>query len=354
MIDEKTRCERFRGACAGLALTFVLFGCEGPPDDLIWQGGAALFCPPPNVCGPAPTTLATGVTPTSIVSDGSTLWFTNFSPGTGPKVIRMPAVGGTMTTVVSGSMHSVSIRRSGQRVYWSNFDSDAGVFALPTKTTTPRQVLADMNDQNQTQGLAVARTPNAPSTDVHIYWANATTAHLWDIHQFADPNFPGLLSYSVTSLLPPIDPFDGTNYYPFSVTVDKKRVYFIEDSRTLQSVSRSGGATTRLDDHTEDINALATDGTSLFYVKGGLIKKLPVGGGEATTFSGADGTVTAMTVKDGYLYWTCSTCGTVTKQRIAGGLTVYLANGQTSPACIAVDDTYVYWGTTDALKRVLR
>jgi hypothetical protein len=161
------------------------------------------------------------------------------------------------------------------------------------------------------------------------------------------------VSYSVTSLLPPIDPFDGTNYYPFSVTVDKERVYFIEDNRQIQSVSRSGGATTRLDDHAER-QAIATDGTSLFYVEEGLIRKLPVGGGERETFSGADGTVTAMTVKDGFLYWTCSTCGTVQKQRIAGGLTVYLANGQDSPACIAVDDTYVYWGTTDALKRVRR
>jgi hypothetical protein len=353
MIEQWVRCERFRWAGAGLALTFVLFGCEGPPDDPVWQGRAALFCPPPNVCGPAPTTLATGVTPTSIVSDGTTLWFTNLSAGLGPKVLRMPAAGGAMTTVASGSMHSVSIGRSSSRVYWSNFDMDAGVFALPRNTTDARQVFADMNDQNQTQGLAVARTPNAPSTDVHLYWGNATTAHLWDIHQFPDPSSPGGVSYSVTSLLPPIDPFDGTNYYPFSVTVDKERVYFIEDNRQIQSVSRSGGATTRLDDHAER-QAIATDGTSLFYVEEGLIRKLPVGGGERETFSGADGTVTAMTVKDGFLYWTCSTCGTVQKQRIAGGLTVYLANGQDSPACIAVDDTYVYWGTTDALKRVRR
>lgn len=352
------------GRVSCLLLIPILLGCDAPPDDPTWQGSAGLvyaptlepvLCPPWG-CLPAPTVIATNVRPTSIVSNGTTVWFTSTFDLLGPKVVKVPAGGGATTTIVSGNVHSVSIGLNGSRVYWSNWGgaaSSQGVWSVSTGGAVPSQVYAQTNDTEQVQGLAVAPTLGGLPGDVHVYWANAYKARLYDVHQYPHPWFPWLLFTSTTSVLPDTDPADGTNYYPFSVTVDLLNLYFIEDNGVVKQVPRSGGPDTQLDTGAET-KPIATDGASVFYVKGGQIKEVPVGGGAVTDFANALGTISAMTVRDGNLYWACSTCGTVVKKPIAGGGAVTLAAGQTSPGAIAVDDTHVYWGTTTALKRVAK
>ena len=51
---------------------------------------------------------------------------------------------------------------------------------------------------------------------------------------------------------------------------------------------------------------------------------------------------------------TCPGCGTVSKQAVSGGGVTTLASNQSSPNCLAVDATYVYFGTSNALKRIAK
>jgi hypothetical protein len=100
--------------------------------------------------------------------------------------------------------------------------------------------------------------------------------------------------------------------------------------------------------------ALAIDGSTLFFEQGTDIKQISVAGGAVSTFAAGVGTVSAMVARSGVLYWACGSCGTVVKQAVGGSTSILLASGQANPRSLAVDDTHVYFGTSSALKRVVK
>jgi hypothetical protein len=121
--------------------------------------------------------------------------------------------------------------------------------------------------------------------------------------------------------------------------------------------------------------SIASDGTTVYFTTGAdgfdpKVLKVPAAGGKMTGLLSdstnnfgaigmaggwvfwADCKISSMTVRNGSLYWTCSSCGTVMKQAIAAGSATTLATNQTSPKAVAVDDGHVYWGTSNDLWRV--
>jgi hypothetical protein len=208
----------------------------------------------------------------------------------------------------------------------------------------------------QVQNLAVAFNLFAPAGDVHALWGDSATGQLYDVHYAVSPYLPGVTFLSTKPLLPYSEgepkPCQGHNCYPWSVAADHVNVYFVDDmDGYVYRVPWAGGTPSTLAmDAT--VGPIATDGASVFFVKSGSIRKVPVGGGAETDFAPAGGTISSMKARGGVLYWTCSTCNTVMKQTIAAGGATTLASGQTGANAIAIDDTYVFSGTTTALKRL--
>jgi hypothetical protein len=356
-----------RGAGGILLGALVLCGCGQPEDSVststseqqilpgesVQPGGSG--CPPWLYCPPVPTVLASDVKPTSIASDGTTVFFTNDFDLGGPKVLKLPAAGGATTTLLSGWSSYGSIRIAEGKALWVEWGSDSigGLWWVRTSGGQPAKAFSYHNDTNQPQNLAVLPAPGVPLAGVQAFWGNDYAAKLYSV-QLQDW-FNNMVLVSTTALVAGnqcgFQP-SKVNCYPHSVAADSTNVYFEDDLYGwIYRLPWAGGDPTLLDTGAT-IAPITTDGSSVFYVKGGFIRKLPVGGGAATNFAPAGGTISSITARNGTLYWTCSTCQTVMKQPIAGGGASTVAAGQSSPTAIAVDDTYVYWGTTTALKRL--
>jgi hypothetical protein len=359
------------GAAAALMLVPLLQACGEEPEPVGAVEGALLQpqqgsaqssspggCPLWLQCPPVPTTLATAVKPTSIVSDGTTLWFTNNYDMIGTRALKMPVAGGVPQSLVSGTTYHDSIGLGAGRVFWAETGtSTGGVWSALTSASVGTNISPAIDDLQRPQNLEVRVTPHALPGDVHAFWGSDYKAQLYDVHYQVSPLFPGLVFLSTTPLLPSSSSVllckgGSALCYPWSVTADNTNVYFgDDDAGYIYRIPWAGGAPVQLTQG--DIKSLiTTDGTSVFFVKSGFIRQVPVGGGLVTTFAPVSGTISSLKTRGGILYWTCSDCGTVMKQSIGGGAATTLASGQISPRAIAIDDTYVFWGTTTALKRI--
>jgi hypothetical protein len=101
---------------------------------------------------------------------------------------------------------------------------------------------------------------------------------------------------------------------------------------------------------------IATDGKSVFYGQEeptqAVVGSVPIDGGSPTTLytrpcepgdGGAVGTCVARVATDGaFVYFTAGD-GFVRKVPAEGGASVVIAEGQTHPFAVAVDDACVYW-----------
>jgi hypothetical protein len=294
-------------------------------------------------------TLSSGVRPTSIALDGSNAYFTNsFSPTN--ELDQVPLAGGALTIRATTTAIMTSVVRLGSTLYWANIahiGSAGGAWKINTAGGSAVQISSHDNDLVSPQALLAYTTGSGITKTTHVLFGNALAAKLYDTRI-------STFGTSEKSLLPDVDPVTMHNYYPFTLVRDAASVYFLHDSGGgVFKAPLSGGAATKLVSPAEP-KPLAIAGTTLFFMQGSDIKQVSSSGGAVTSFASAGGTVTAMAVSSGSLYWTCSSCGNVVKKPLGGGAKTVLASGQTSPSAIAVDATHVYFGTSNALKRVLK
>jgi hypothetical protein len=239
-------------------------------------------------------------------------------------------------------------------VFWTETSDETGggVWAESASGNQAFSVYDAIDVEPNTHDLAVATDAFGHT---HAFYASnpapPNVAQLYEVHYSS-------FFWVRTPLLPQLNPSTMHPYWPRSAVVDASNVYFIGEDEgalgTLYRVPRSGGTPTALASGVGNGTAfgpLATDGASVFYLKGGAIMRIPVGGGAETTFAPAVDFVADMTVHEGALYWACYSCGTIVKQPIDQGPAVILASNQASPSCIAVDDSFVYWGTDSALMK---
>jgi hypothetical protein len=91
----------------------------------------------------------------------------------------------------------------------------------------------------------------------------------------------------------------------------------------------------------------------LYFQMGGSLVTMSGLGGAITTLVPNVDTISQIVEHNGVLYWTSGAKGTVSELSLTPGSSRgVLASGQTNPQALAVDDTWVYFGTTTALKRI--
>ena len=142
------------------------------------------------------------------------------------------------------------------------------------------------------------------------------------------------------------------------MTLDAQNAYFVSDGYVAQpnavyQLGRSGGTPLRLglaDEHFP----VAVYGSNVYFVPGNSIATAPVGGGTQATFVTDAGPPTTFAVDGSTLYWTCTSCGTVSKHGFTGGTTTTLASGEHAPEYLAVDAARLYRGATGAIRYKLK
>lgn len=338
-------------SCLGLAWVTALAGCAGADpnqtsteDPGVEQGA---LCKPP-MCHPGPATLVSGVAPTSIALSGTTAYFTNaYSPLN--ELDSVPITGGTKTVMTSSITSMTSVQLFGSTLFWADISAgsaNAGTWYMAASGGTPTQIIQRTNDLVSGQAIAVYGTGSTLfSRRTHVLFADPLVAKLFD-------DQISLFAKTEVSLLPNVDPTTMLDYYPFSIVIDGSNVYFTHDSGGgLFRAPLGGGPATMLVSGVARA-ALAISGSTLYFEQGTSINRIAVTGGAVSTFANAACTVSALVATGDTLYWACPT--TVVKQSLVGTLSTTLASGQDGPRSLAVDASYVYFGTASALKRIAR
>lgn len=139
---------------------------------------------------------------------------------------------------------------------------------------------------------------------------------------------------------------------PTAIVTDSASVFWtdIYDDALLKA-PKTGGAPTSLANFGAG-TSLATDGISVFWSTGVNIAKIPVAGGITTVLVSGQADVNALAVDNDSVYWlkagtwngsTYNKDGSVMKVAMTGGATTVLVAGQNLPVAIAVDGSTVYW-----------
>jgi hypothetical protein len=209
---------------------------------------------------------------------------------------------------------------------------------------------------------------------------------------------PNATSYSVAILTVPIlggTPATAVSSPVYAFTIDSSSIYWWTGSSTyFMSMPFGGGASDLFTIGHECWDISVSDGYVYCCDSIGLIMRVPVGGGSATTLATGvgflseglavnstnlywtrnssiwslpvtGGTPVAVATNQGalgvpppvldasFVYWT--TAATVMRAPLAGGSSVELASGQNSPIGLAIDAGSLYWmNTNGSLMRVTK
>lgn len=314
----------------------------------------------PNLCPfcPRTWTLVSGATPTGLAVTSSAVFW---SGGTGSPgnwqigIFTAPIGGGTPTQIYSAPTLDTpdSLVAAGSSLYFQQPGINAGTWTLPQSGGTAVKLTSISDLGEQRQGVAGQQSRSAGPlffTFTTIVSGDPSNSHLW---KFA---WSTLSPHWGTTTLLDFDRMDNLGlYYPDNVTTDSKNAYFVagrysgSSTNAVYQMSLSGG-TPLLLGMANYQSPIATNGTNVYFVSGNSILTVPIGGGTQATFAIDGGQPTTFAVDAGTLYWTCTSCGTVTKQSFGGGAATTIAAGEHAPEFLATDATNVYWGVTGAIR----
>jgi hypothetical protein len=160
----------------------------------------------------------------------------------------------------------------------------------------------------------------------------------------------GILQASVTELAADIAPVDPTGSLPpCDLTADSNALYYVRATGQLGQndfvrLPKDGGNASVL--HTGSGFAVTVDGSDL-YISGSLLQRIPTAGGAVVSLGASTPRCIALDATD--VYWVAgnSSSGTLKRLPKTGGPAVDVASlGSGSQFCVAVDETHVYWTKT--------
>jgi hypothetical protein len=281
-------------------------------------------------------------TPTWLVSDGTTLFWTT---GATPALLAMPVEGGAVTVLLEGPITNNPIpnRVDCSACAFLGVD-DVNVYILESNSLVriPKNGAAATLVNEPGAGVVAATTLGGIA-----YWLENADGHNYGeprskVAVKSAPLLGGARS-SIANLASPDLP-------PSDLAVTATSVFFGVETVELfefpMSGVSAGGATqvtpggpmfmtcTSITSDTNSIYCAESDGFNLVIANDGTATSL----GPAATSS-------YIVFDDTYAYWAdMTTVGTIMKAPKAGGGTATVIARDTSPTAIAVDATSVYWG----------
>jgi hypothetical protein len=140
-----------------------------------------------------------------------------------------------------------------------------------------------------------------------------------------------------------------------AIAVDGTSVYFVNggvptgSTPGIDKLPTSGGSSTGITSGQTAPSALALDASHVYWTTwgdagtGGTLKSAPTGGPPSTTLASNLSGPAAVAVDAVNVYFTEGTAGRVSKVPLAGGTPVVLASDLAFPGAIAVDAQDIYW-----------
>ena len=255
--------------------------------------------------------------PTAILVRGETVYYT-----TGTEVMSMPAAGGRPVMLASGQRNVVALAADDQRLYWAaaghgayeGLPPDGQIFSIPL-AGGPATTLA-----------AAQPWPRALTVDdVNVYWTSGTVSANGAQTTPTDGKIlalskdgTGTLMVVTGGLDTPVGLAAASGWVAFATTLTSGGTGLSRPgtgySSQISAVARTGGAPVTLALTDRDVPAIATDGSSVFWIAGSTV-------GIDDTFD--DGTINSVP--------------------LAGGAVKVLASGQPAPRQMVLVDDQLYW-----------
>ncbi|MFT3924506.1 MAG: hypothetical protein QM778_18350 [Myxococcales bacterium] len=316
----------------------------------------------PTVFNPCPSgALLVGTKkPTGLAANDQLVFWSSAPDAAGAAVFKIPVTGGAASTVVWSHTspfpaYVTSLAIDPVNVYWFNADFDPNdphnsisfpytLWHAPQAGGTAASLF-----QGQTDTPTMPLQGLAPSSTSQSVYAALTVSGIRRASYLSFLNIHTWLNSAIE--------LNGIPWYPFDLTVDTQNVYFSDNvagslyQRPL-SLAADDPNVIHLGDAIATPNSpLANYNGRLYYASGNSIKSVPSGGGgQPSTFATDSGPPTSFAVDGANLYWTCTKCGTVSKQAFGGGAATVLAFNQSSPKFVAVNSTDVFWGTSSSIR----
>jgi hypothetical protein len=267
----------------------------------------------------------------SMAVDATTLYWsttTGLAPGSGT-IVSLSLSGGAPVTLAMGGEWLRAIAIDDSNVYWTDYYG--GLVSKVPKAGGNPVVLA--SQQEKAIGIAV--------DDTNVYWSNAT----------------GIMKVGKAGGTPEMIAYQQPG--PQAIAVDRSSVYW-GGSGSIYKVALTGGTPVVVGTGGDAIS-MAVDDTNVYALIGDIVTQVPLAGGPSFELGRADTFARAITIdKDAvYLaYLSYETAGgpangAVVKFAIGGGSAMTLASAQAASA-VAVDGTYVYWGSQGKIRTTLK
>jgi hypothetical protein len=272
-------------------------------------------------------------------------------PATVPPAAYAPACAGATTTpaIVAAATFVTSIVSDGTTLYWA--DNAGTLHGVPVGGGAATVLASDAAASNEFPQLALAGGS--------VYFGGGANVERLDESQHS---FVVLASQeAVMGVAVGSGSILFANAYEPGVRAA---------SGSVDRIPVDGGSVVPLASQLEGPGELAIDDVNVYWVDSlGAIKVVPLAGGSVTTLVANAQGINGIAVSSGYVYWTnfagavgsCGLCpappapmvgdGTLNRMPVSGGATTVLASGYGAEG-LAVDATHAYWSDGQTIAAV--
>ena len=300
----------------------VVFGARryGPPSDRIISvpksGGAAIDI-----------AMASDF-PRTIVTDGAAAYWIDST-----SVHAVPLAGGTVTTLASGLAPSFGLSVDGQRVAWTERPN----------TTTPFS--GRVRAVPKAGGAIETLVANAASPLVVQLAGNGELLYADGVIDYLPGSTSGIYRRTQTgSIVGVVGGIAGAR----SIAVNANHV-LVAEGWWIKRVPRNGGTPLPVTQASFDIASLDVDAAYVYFVESdlGAVKRAPIAGGVPAFLGTGSGMPFDLRVRNGQVYWLLG-LDKLLRVPVTGGTVETVASGLRAAEALTVDDGFAYFTESDA------